>query len=38
MQVGFQLSYMAVVAIVFIYPKLYEIFEINNVLLDKVWA
>ncbi len=38
LQVGFQLSYAAVISIVYFQPKLYRIFEINNWLIDKVWA
>ncbi|MBN2757821.1 MAG: ComEC family competence protein [Bacteroidales bacterium] len=35
--VGFQLSYLAVIAIVFFQPKIYNLLEINNTLLDKIW-
>lgn len=38
LQVGFQLSYSAVIAIVYFQPKLYRIFEIDNWLIDKIWA
>jgi len=38
MRVGFQLSYLAVIGIVYIQPKLYRLFDINNWLLDKIWA
>ncbi|MBL4715930.1 MAG: ComEC family competence protein [Bacteroidia bacterium] len=38
MQVGFQLSYLAVLGIVYLYPKLYNQFTINNWLLDKIWS
>ncbi len=38
MSVGFQLSYLAVFGIVFIQPKLYELFEFDHWLWDKVWA
>jgi competence protein ComEC len=36
--VGFQLSYMAVFGIVFLYPKIYVIFSTRYWLLDKIWA
>ena len=35
--VGFQLSYLAVIAIVFFQPKIYRLFEINNGIIDKIW-
>lgn len=35
--VGFQLSYSAVFAIVWIQPKLYNLIEIDNWLLNKLW-
>ncbi|MBL4654224.1 MAG: ComEC family competence protein [Bacteroidia bacterium] len=38
MQVGFQLSYLAVLGIVYLYPKLYNQFTTNNWLLDKIWS
>lgn len=38
MSVGFQLSYLAVFGIVFLQPKLYELIQVNNVILDKLWA
>ncbi|MCF6241662.1 MAG: ComEC family competence protein [Bacteroidales bacterium] len=38
LQVGFQLSYAAVIAIVYFQPKLYRIFEIKNWFIDKIWA
>ncbi len=38
LHVGFQLSYAAVIAIVYFQPLFYRIFEINNWLLDKIWA
>ncbi|MGB3948856.1 MAG: ComEC/Rec2 family competence protein [Bacteroidia bacterium] len=38
MQVGFQLSYLAVIGIVYIQPKLYNLFEVNNWLLDQIWT
>jgi len=36
-QVGFQLSYVAVFGIVFLYPKIYGIFEVRNYWLDQLW-
>ncbi|MFH2095735.1 MAG: ComEC/Rec2 family competence protein [Bacteroidota bacterium] len=38
MDVGFQLSYLAVLGIVFIQPKLYRLVIIRNKILDKTWA
>jgi len=38
LQVGFQLSYAAVLGIVYLQPKLYNLFRPNNWLLDKIWA
>ncbi|MCE7994374.1 MAG: ComEC/Rec2 family competence protein [Roseivirga sp.] len=38
MSVGFQLSYLAVFGIVYLQPKFYQLFTINNYLLDKIWA
>ncbi|MEM9022217.1 MAG: ComEC/Rec2 family competence protein [Bacteroidota bacterium] len=38
MQVGFQLSYLAVLGIVYLQPIIYQWFEVHNWLLDKVWA
>jgi len=35
--VGFQLSYLAVIAIVFFQPKIYRLFEINNRIINKIW-
>lgn len=37
-EVGFQLSYLAVLGIVFLQPKLYHLLDINNWALDKMWA
>ncbi len=37
MEVGFQLSYLAVVGIVYIQPKIYAWFEFDNWILDQVW-
>ncbi|WP_162052670.1 ComEC/Rec2 family competence protein [Pontibacter pamirensis] len=36
-EVGFQLSFLAVLGIVYLQPKLYQLLEVNNWLLDKVW-
>lgn len=38
MQVGFQLSYLAVIGIIYIQPKIYNLFDVNNWLLDQVWT
>lgn len=38
MDVGFQLSYIAVIGIVYIQPIIYEWFEVNNWLLNQVWT
>ncbi len=35
--VGFQLSYMAVIGIVFYQPRLYKLLNINNWLIDKIY-
>ena len=37
-EVGFQLSYLAVLGIVYVYPLLYDWFEFDNWLLDQVWS
>lgn len=37
-EVGFQLSYLAVVSIVFFYPYIYKLIYIKNRWLDKVWV
>lgn len=37
MEVGFQLSYLAVIGIVYIQPKIYEWFEFDNWFLDQIW-
>lgn len=37
-EVGFQLSYIAVLGIVFIQPRLYNLLYVKNKWLDKVWA
>jgi competence protein ComEC len=36
--IGFQLSYLAVIAIVFFYPYIYKLIFVKNWLLDKVWS
>lgn len=36
--VGFQLSYLAVIGIVFFQPRIYSLLYIKNKFLDKVWA
>jgi competence protein ComEC len=38
MEVGFQLSYLAVIGIVYLQPKIYNLLNINNKLLDYVWG
>ncbi|MEW6469834.1 MAG: ComEC/Rec2 family competence protein [Bacteroidota bacterium] len=38
MEVGFQLSYLAVFGIVYIQPKLYDWWRPDNWLLDKIWT
>lgn len=38
MDVGFQLSYIAVIGIVYIQPLIYNWFEVNNRFLDQVWT
>jgi len=38
LQVGFQLSYLAVLGIVFLQPKIYNLYKSNNWILDKTWA
>ncbi len=38
LQVGFQLSYLAVTGIVFIFPKFYSLAKMPTVFLDKAWA
>ncbi|MEE4196922.1 MAG: ComEC/Rec2 family competence protein [Bacteroidales bacterium] len=35
--VGFQLSYLAVLSIVFFYPRIYSLLEIKHSLPDKIW-
>lgn len=36
-EVGFQLSYLAVIGIVYIQPKIYGLIYVSNKLLDKAW-
>lgn len=36
-EIGFQLSYSAVLAIVFFYPHIYKVFYVKNRLLNSVW-
>ena len=38
MEVGFQLSFLAVLGILLIQPKIYQLIQINNRLLDWVWT
>jgi competence protein ComEC len=38
MQVGFQLSYLAVLGIVYLYPKIYEKVHCKNYMMDKIWS
>ncbi len=38
LQVGFQLSYLAVVGIIFYFPFFYKLLFFNHPLLDKVWS
>jgi competence protein ComEC len=37
MSVGFQLSFMAVIGIVYVQPKLYQLWEPDNLAIDKIW-
>ncbi|OFX83143.1 MAG: hypothetical protein A2W99_13080 [Bacteroidetes bacterium GWF2_33_16] len=37
MDVGFQLSYLAVLSIVFFQPRIYSLFKLNSYLPDKIW-
>ncbi len=37
-EVGFQLSYFAVIGIIYLQPKIYRFFAIKNYLGDKIWA
>ncbi len=38
MEVGFQLSYLAVISIVFFQPKISNIFHFDNIILHKTWS
>ncbi|HET6245223.1 MAG: ComEC/Rec2 family competence protein [Bacteroidetes bacterium] len=38
MEVGFQLSYLAVIGIVYLQPKIYNLYNPSNWLIDKVWG
>mgnify|MGYP001800582818 CR=1 FL=1 len=38
MEVGFQLSYSAVLGIVYLQPKIYNLFKVKNYFLDKAWS
>lgn len=35
---GFQLSYLAVLGIVYFHPRIYALLECNNYIADKIWA
>jgi len=37
MEVGFQLSYLAVIGIVFLQPKIYNLLYVKNKIIDAVW-
>lgn len=37
-KVGFQLSYLAVIGIIYLQPKIYQLFFFNNKIMDKLWA
>ncbi len=37
-QIGFQLSYLAVIGIVMIYPHIYNLINVNNFILEKIWS
>lgn len=37
LSVGFQLSYLAVLGIVFLFPKIYPLLDFDNKLLDMIW-
>ncbi|MEZ4929040.1 MAG: ComEC/Rec2 family competence protein [Chitinophagales bacterium] len=37
-EVGFQLSYLAVIGIIFLQPKIYNLLYTENYILDKTWA
>lgn len=36
--VGFQLSYLAVVGLIYLYPKIYHIFHLKNKITDGIWS
>lgn len=36
-ELGFQLSYLAVLGIVFFYPRIYKMIKVKNFILDKMW-
>ncbi len=38
LKVGFQLSYLAVLGIVYLQPRLYQLITVKNYLLDKAWG
>ena len=38
LDVGFQLSYVAILGIVYLQPRLYNLFAVDNYLLDKIWG
>ena len=38
MEVGFKLSYFAVLGIVFFYPRIYGLLEVKNRVLNKLWS
>lgn len=38
MEVGFQLSYLAVIGIIYFQPKIYNLLYVKNYLPDKIWA
>ena len=37
MQVGFQLSYLAVIGILFFQSRIYQLINVKNLLVDKIW-
>jgi competence protein ComEC len=37
MSVGFQLSYLAVIGIIYVQPKIYHLFNPHNLIMSKVW-
>ncbi|MBC8052445.1 MAG: ComEC family competence protein [Sphingobacteriaceae bacterium] len=38
LDVGFQLSYLAVLGLIYFYPKIYHLFYIRNWIGDKIWS